>query len=116
MIEANIIQAAHTNDDMAAACMHVMNLDKATCDQQTQPMLNHINVGCGYDITIKELADAVGKTIGYQGEITFDPTRPDGTPRKLMDSSRVNALGWQAKVELRQGLALAYQDFLAHRQ
>lgn len=103
-------------DDMSAACMHVMNLNKATYDQHAEPMLSHINVGCGYDITIKELADAVGKTVGYQGEITFDPTRPDGTPRKLMDSSRLNALGWHPRVGLEVGLKAAYQDFLAHRQ
>jgi GDP-L-fucose synthase len=100
-------------DDMATASVHVMNLDKATYGQHTQPMLSHINVGCGYDITIKELAELVGKTIGYKGEIVFDPSKPDGTPRKLMDSSRINALGWQAKVGLEQGVALAYKDFLA---
>ncbi len=98
-------------DDMAAACVHVMNLDKTIYDQHTQPMLSHINVGCGYDITIKELAEAIGKTVGYEGEITFDPSKPDGTPRKLMDSSRLNALGWQAKIALEQGLQLAYADF-----
>ena len=103
-------------DDMAAACVHIMNLDKTTYNQHTQPMLSHINVGCGYDITIKELAEAVGKTVGYQGEITFDPSKPDGAPRKLMDSSRLNALGWQAKVGLEQGLALAYHDFLRYVQ
>lgn len=99
-------------DDMAAASVHVMNLDKAIYDQHTQPMLSHINVGCGYDITIKELAEAVGKTVGYQGEITFDPSKPDGTPRKLMDSTRLNALGWTPKVNLIKGLSFAYKDFL----
>jgi len=99
-------------DDMAAASVHVMNLDKATYDEHTQPMLSHINVGCGLDITIKQLAEAIGKAVGYQGEITFDPNKPDGTPRKLMDSARLNALGWQAKVNLQEGLAKAYQDFL----
>ncbi len=98
-------------DDMAAASVHVMNLSKASYDQHTQPMLSHINVGCGYDVTIKELAEAVRKTVGYQGEITFDSTRPDGTPRKLMDSSRINALGWQTKVDLETGLGLAYADY-----
>ncbi len=102
-------------DDMAAACVHVMNLDKAIYDQHTQPMLSHINVGCGYDITIREVAEAIGKTVGYQGEITFDPTKPDGSPRKLMDSSRLNALGWQAKIGLEEGLFNAYQDFLAQK-
>lgn len=98
-------------DDMAAACVHVMNLSKATYDQHTQPMLSHINVGSGHDITIKDLAEAIGATIGYQGEIIFDPSKPDGTLRKLMDSSRLNALGWQAQVNLRTGLKLAYEEF-----
>ena len=99
-------------DDMAAACVHVMNLDKGTYDQNTQPILSHINVGCGEDVTIREVAETIGKTVGYQGEITFDTTKPDGTPRKLMDSSRLNQLGWRAQVELEAGLAVAYQDFL----
>jgi len=101
-------------DDMAAACVHVMNLDKATYDQYTLPMLSHINVGCGEDITIRQVAEAIGKTVGYQGEITFDPSKPDGAPRKLMDSSRINALGWKAKVGLEAGLNAAYQDFLTN--
>lgn len=99
-------------DDMAAACVHVMSLNKATYDQHTQPMLSHINVGCGQDVTIKELAESVGKVIGYQGEITYDPSKPDGTPRKLMDSTRLNALGWCHKVGLEDGLKMAYEDFL----
>jgi len=99
-------------DDMAAASVHVMNLDKATYDAHTQPMQSHINVGSGEDITICELAHAVGKAIGYQGQIVFDPGKPDGTPRKLMDSSRLNALGWRATVSLEDGLAAAYSDLL----
>ena len=99
-------------DDMAAASVFVMNLPKATLDAHTQPMQSHINVGFGSDITIKELALAVGKTVGYQGIIDFDTSKPDGSPRKLMDSRRLNALGWQAKVSLDAGLAAAYQDFL----
>ncbi len=102
-------------DDMAAASVHVMNLPKATLDARTQPMQSHINVGCGQDITIKELALAVGSTVGFQGHIDFDPSKPDGSPRKLMDSSRLNALGWQARVSLEQGLALAYADFLREK-
>jgi len=101
-------------DDMAAASVHVMNLDKATYDQHTLPMLSHINVGCGYDLTIREVAKAIGKTVGYEGEITFDTSKPDGTPRKLMDSARLNALGWQPLVSLEQGLSTAYQDFLTN--
>ena len=101
-------------DDMAAASVFVMNLPKATLDAHTQPMQSHINVGFGEDITIKELALAVGKTVGYQGVIDFDTSKPDGSPRKLMDSRRLNALGWQAQVSLDAGLATAYQDFLGH--
>ena len=101
-------------DDMAAASVHVMNLDKATYDQHTQPMLSHINVGCGEDVTIREVAEAIGKIVGFQGEITFNPSKPDGTPRKLMDSSRLNALGWKAQVGLQVGLAAAYQDFITN--
>ena len=99
-------------DDMAAACLHVMNLPKATYDQHTQAMLSHINVGGGYDLTIRDVAETISKTVGYQGEITFDTSKPDGTPRKLMDSSRINALGWVAQVSLQNGLKLAYEDFL----
>jgi len=99
-------------DDMAAASVHVMNLDKATYDQHTQPMLSHINVGCGEDVTILEVAQAVARTVGYNGPIHTDPTKPDGTPRKLMDSSRLNALGWKAQVGLDVGLQAAYKDFL----
>jgi GDP-L-fucose synthase len=101
-------------DDMAAACVYVMNLDKALYDQHTQPMLSHINVGCGEDITIREVAEAIGKIVGYQGEITFDTSKPDGAPRKLMDSSRLHALGWKAQVGLEAGLNAAYQDFLTN--
>ncbi len=99
-------------DDMAAASVHVMNLDKARYDQHTQPMLSHINVGCGYDITIRELAETVARVTGYAGKVEFDASKPDGTPRKLMDSSRLNALGWQAKVSLEEGLSVAYRDFV----
>jgi GDP-L-fucose synthase len=99
-------------DDMAAACVHVMGLDKATYDRHTQPMLSHINVGYGNDVTIRELAETVACVIGYKGAIAFDTTKPDGTPRKLMDSSRLNALGWRATTGLEDGLANAYRDFL----
>jgi GDP-L-fucose synthase len=101
-------------DDMAAASVHVMGLPKEVYDQHTQPMLSHINVGCGQDVTILQLAQTVAHTVGYTGQIHTDPTKPDGTPRKLMDSSRINALGWHAKVTLEDGLKAAYKDFLAH--
>ena len=99
-------------DDMAAASIHVMNLDAETYHAETQPMFSHINVGCGTDITIRELAEAIGKVICYQGKIEIDSSKPDGTPRKLMDSSRLNKLGWKPVIELEQGLQLAYEDFL----
>ncbi len=99
-------------DDMAAASVHVMNLSKATYEQHTQPMLSHINVGYGEDVTILEVAQAVAHTVGYKGDIQTDPSKPDGTPRKLMDSSRLNALGWQAQTGLAHGLKAAYADFL----
>jgi len=89
-----------------------MTLKKPTYDQHTSPMQSHINVGYGTDITIDELAQAVGQVVGYQGDIEFDSSKPDGAPRKLMDSTRLNSLGWKAKLSLQNGLALAYQDFL----
>jgi len=100
-------------DDMAAASVFVMNLPLDTYLQHTQPMLSHINVGFGSDITISELAQAVGQAVGYQGRIEFDSSKPDGAPRKWMDSSRLNALGWQAKVRLEEGLLLAHQNFVS---
>ena len=99
-------------DDMASASLHLMQLPKAEYEQHTQPMQSHINVGSGSDVTIAELAQAVSQTVGYTVQIEFDATKPDGAPRKWMDSSRLCALGWQAKVNLMAGLALAYQDFL----
>jgi len=99
-------------DDMAAACLHLMNLDQESYNAHTSPMQSHINAGCGEDITIKELALTIAKVIAYEGSICFDPTKPDGAPRKLMDSSRLNNLGWQATVSLEKGLLLAYTDFL----
>lgn len=98
-------------DDMAAASVHVMNLAKSIYDQHTQPMLSHINVGYGSDVTIAEVAAIIAEVVGYSGNIDFDPSKPDGTSRKLMDSTRLNGLGWQSQVNLRQGLELAYQDF-----
>ena len=99
-------------DDMAAASVHVMNLDAAEYQRHTQPMLSHINVGYGDDLTILELAQQVARTVGYAGRIELDPTKPDGTPRKLMDSTRLRSLGWQPRVDLEQGLRLAYDDFM----
>jgi GDP-L-fucose synthase len=101
-------------DDMAAASVHIMNLPQTTYAQHTQPMLSHINVGYGSDISIAETAQFIAQVVGYIGNITFDATKPDGTPRKLIDSSRLNSLGRHAQVSLVQGLAAAYQDFLDH--
>jgi GDP-L-fucose synthase len=100
-------------DDMAAASVHVMQLSKATYDQHTSPMQSHINVGSGSDVTIANVASIIAQTVGYTGQIEFDTSKPDGAPRKWMDSSRLNALGWQAKVDLSHGLAAAYQDFVS---
>jgi len=99
-------------DDMAVACVHVMNLDHATYAAHTEPMLSHINIGSGADLTIRELAEQIGRIVGYTGRIEYDPSKPDGTPRKLMDSGRLRALGWQPKVGLEEGLQRAYADFL----
>ncbi len=98
-------------DDMARACVHLMNLDHSTYTEYTEPMLSHINVGYGSDITIRELAETIKDITGYQGNITFDASKPDGAPRKLMDSSRLQQLGWTPQTSLREGLAMAYQDF-----
>jgi GDP-L-fucose synthase len=102
-------------DDMAAASVHVMNLAKDTYHAHTLPMQSHINVGYGSDITIAQLAQTVGKVVGYTGQIVFDATKPDGAPRKLMDSSLLKTLGWAAQVDIEKGLSLAYQDFLTKK-
>ena len=100
-------------DDMAAASVHVMQLPKTSYDQHTSPMQSHINVGSGSDVTIAELAQTIAQTVSYAGQIEFDTSKPNGAPRKWMDSSRLNALGWQAKIGLHEGLAVAYQNFLS---
>ncbi|MBX3611656.1 MAG: GDP-L-fucose synthase [Hydrogenophaga sp.] len=101
-------------DDMAAASVHVMNLPKSTYDSLTSPMQNHINVGYGSDVSIGDLGHLVARVTGYNGRIEFDTTKPDGTPRKLMDSQRLRDMGWRPAVDLEQGLVKAYQDFLHH--
>jgi len=103
-------------DDMAAASIFVMQLDKNTYDSQTEAMQSHLNVGFGSDVTIAELANAVATATGYQGKISFDPSKPDGSPRKWMDSVKLNKLGWAPKVDLDQGLKNAYQSFLESHQ
>jgi len=98
-------------DDMAEACIHVMNLDQDVYIRNTEPMLSHINVGTGRDVTINELAKTISDVVGYQGEIVWNKDMPDGTPRKLMDVSRIQALGWEAKTQLYEGLEYTYQWF-----
>jgi GDP-L-fucose synthase len=99
-------------DDMAAASIYVMNLDEQVYHANTEPMLSHINVGTGIDCSIRELVETVAQITGYQGEIVFDSTKPDGAPRKLMDVSRLADLGWEASIELEAGLEMTYQWFL----
>lgn len=99
-------------DDMAAASIHVMNLDRETYESNTLPMLSHINVGTGVDCTIRELLETVAKVTGFEGDISFDATKPDGAPRKLMNVDRLKSLGWSSTITLEYGLEQAYQWFL----
>ena len=99
-------------DDMAHASIQVINTDKKNYEKYTEPMSRHINVGSGIDITIKELAEMIKDIVEYKGEISFDPLKPDGSPRKLLNSSRLNSIGWHAEVNLKDGLIKTYQDYL----
>lgn len=99
-------------DDMAAASIHVMELDTQTYEANTQPMLSHINVGTGVDCTIKELVETVAKVTGFTGAIVWDTSKPDGAPRKLMDVSRLRALGWKHTYNLESGLKHAFDWFI----
>jgi GDP-L-fucose synthase len=99
-------------DDMAAASVHVMELDDETYRAHTKPMLSHINVGTGVDCTIRELAETIARVTSFAGRLSFDATKPDGTPRKLMDVSRLAALGWQAGIGLKDGLRDAYRWYV----
>lgn len=98
-------------DDMADACLHVMNLARIEYDRHTTPMLSHINVGTGEDVTIREIAEVIRRTVGYQGDIAFDTDKPDGTPRKLLDVARLTALGWQPRMALEEGIKETYERF-----
>ena len=98
-------------DDLSAASILIMNLDKKSYLKKVQPMCSHINVGAGYDISIKELADLIAKIVGYKGKIYFDNSKPDGTPQKLINSSLVMKLGWKPKMTLSKGLKITYKDF-----
>jgi len=99
-------------DDLASACVHVMGLGKPSYEAHTSPMQQHINVGSGKDVPIKELALLIAKTVGYGGTIRFDASKPDGAPRKLMDSALIQSLGWKPAIGIEEGLKLAYQDFI----
>lgn len=101
-------------DDMAAASVHVMELNAGIYQANTQPMLSHINVGTGVDCTIRELAETLAKVTGFKGKLSFDATKPDGTPRKLMDVSRLKSLGWEYRIGLEEGLTDVYQWFVVH--
>ena len=103
-------------DDMAAASVHVMELDNAIYQANTQPMLSHINVGTGVDCTIGELAKTIAMVTGFTGKLTFDTSKPDGAPRKLMDVSRLKSLGWQASIGLEDGLKDAYDWYVTNVQ
>ena len=99
-------------DDLAKACIHVMNIKKNIFEQKVSSMCSHINAGSGKEISIKELAELIKAVVGYRGKINLDPSKPDGTMRKLMDSQLLNDLGWQAKFNLKEGLVIAYEAFL----
>ena len=103
-------------DDMAAASVHVMELNNVTYQANTQLMLSHINVGTGVDCSILELAETIAKVVGFTGQIVFDSSKPDGTPRKLLDVSRLADLGWRYSISLEQGLGKTYQWFLANQE
>jgi GDP-L-fucose synthase len=102
-------------DDMATASIYVMELDGAAYQQHTAPMLSHINVGSGVDCTIRELAETVARVVGFEGKLVFDASKPDGTPRKLLDVSRLKSLGWQANISLEDGLRQTYDWFLSYQ-
>lgn len=101
-------------DDMAAACVHLMELPRAAYESQTLPRQSHLNVGSGVDCTISELAETVARVTGFRKRLVFDTSKPDGTPRKLLDSSRLRALGWRPTITLEEGLADAYRWYLGH--
>jgi GDP-L-fucose synthase len=98
-------------DDMAKASVYVMDLDKKTYDLNTSPMLSHINIGYGNDVSILDLAKTVAKVSGFEGDIQLDSSKPDGSPRKLMDSTRIHQLGWKPTMGLEDGLKVTYESF-----
>ena len=98
-------------DDLADACVHIMNINKQIYSKNREPMLSHINVGAGYDMTINELVQIIKKVVGYSGDIVFDASKPDGPPRKLLDNSLIKDLGWKPKIEITKGLIKTYEAF-----
>lgn len=101
-------------DDMSAAAVHIMNIDKKLYQQQVMPMLSHLNVGTGKDCSIKELTEIIAEIVGYKGKIVWDKTKPDGPPRKLMNSNKIRSLGWQPKFDLHNGIQDTYNWFLSN--
>tara|TARA_B110000971_G_scaffold212490_1_gene242010 strand:+ start:933 stop:1889 length:957 start_codon:yes stop_codon:yes gene_type:complete len=99
-------------DDMARASIHLMNIDKKTYDEHTSPMCSHINAGSGMDLSIKELAEIIKEVVGFKGEINFDLTKPDGSPRKFLDNKRINNLGFKPEISLKEGLIKTYHDYI----
>ena len=112
----NVMRELLHVDDLAAACVHVMGLEKSVIESATAPMCSHINIGTGVDVTIRELAETIKLVVGFEGELKFDASKPDGTPRKLLDVSKINSLGWQAKISLQDGLRSTYEWFLANQE
>ncbi len=102
-------------DDLADACVHILNLDKSALGNVTEPMRSHLNVGTGTDVTIRELAETIAAIVGYRGKLRYDASKPDGAPRRLLDVSRIDALGWRAQISLQDGLRSTYEWFLANR-
>lgn len=102
-------------DDMAAACLYVMRLSRQQLHAETEPMLSHLNVGTGVDVTIRELAETIAEVVGFTGKLCFDASKPDGTPRKLMDNTKLIALGWQPEINLKEGLASTYKWFVTNQ-
>ena len=99
-------------DDMAQASLFVLELDEVTYQANTQPMLSHINVGTGVDVTIREMAETMKEVVGFKGKLTFDTTKPDGAPRKLIDVTRLENMGWKYSVDLRKGIEKTYDWYL----
>lgn len=99
-------------DDLAAACIFVMGLPKKEYAANTSPAAPHLNVGSGVEVSIRTVAEMIAKVVGYGGRIDFDVSKPDGTPRKLMDSNRLNTLGWRPNIDLETGLSIAYEEFV----